>query len=63
MNLKVYIVIGYDSILDAEEIKGVWFSKMVAERYRGKHNYLRVEKHEIIDASSIALELLGQKED
>ena len=62
MGLKIYIVIGYDSILDSEEIKSVWFNELEAEKYKKKHNYFRVEEHEIADSPPMIIELLGNKE-
>lgn len=49
INSKIYIVIGYDSILDCEEVRSIWFDKAKAEIYRDKHRCLRVEDHKIED--------------
>ena len=46
----VFIVIGYDSIFNGEEVCAVFYNIYKAEAYREKEGKMRVEHHIVKDA-------------
>jgi len=48
VNMVVYIVFGYDSLLDSEEIKAVFLDINMAEDFCNNQKHFRIEEHEVI---------------
>ena len=47
----IFVVIGYDSIFNGEEVCAVFYDIYKAEEYREKEGKMRVEHHIIKDAA------------